>query len=96
MSALTGVGPSIASGNQTCNGTCALLPTAPAKINAPISARVPTGKPSVGSFAFNSVNSNVCACDQSSRMPSIIPTSPMRVVRNALLPASAALGLSNQ
>ena len=31
MSALTGVGPSIASGNQTKRGICALLPAAPAK-----------------------------------------------------------------
>src|ERR1041384_3106397 len=29
ISALTGVGPSIASGNHTCNGNCALLPIAP-------------------------------------------------------------------
>ena len=31
MSALTGVGPSIASGSQTWNGNCADLPAAPAK-----------------------------------------------------------------
>ena len=29
MSAETGVGPSIASGSQTCKGNCADLPTAP-------------------------------------------------------------------
>ena len=29
ISALTGVGPSIASGSQTCSGNWALLPTAP-------------------------------------------------------------------
>src|SRR4029453_18541676 len=34
MSALTGVGPSIASGNQTCNGNCPDLPAAPQKINS--------------------------------------------------------------
>ena len=28
----TGVGPSIASGNQTCSGNCAILPTAPQKM----------------------------------------------------------------
>ena len=32
MSALTGVGPSIASGSHTCSGNCADLPTAPANI----------------------------------------------------------------
>src|SRR5258708_34684619 len=31
ISALTGVGPSIAGGSQTCNGTCADLPIAPQK-----------------------------------------------------------------
>src|SRR5208283_3000250 len=36
MSALTGVGPSIASGNQTCSGTWPDLPTAPRKINNPM------------------------------------------------------------
>src|SRR6476661_5465926 len=30
-SALTGVGPSMASGNHTCSGNCADLPAAPAK-----------------------------------------------------------------
>ncbi len=33
--ALTGVGPSIASGSQTCKGNCADLPTAPQKISKP-------------------------------------------------------------
>ena len=37
MSALTGVGPSIASGSQTCSGNCAILPTAPQKISRPAS-----------------------------------------------------------
>src|ERR1035438_2575998 len=36
MSALTGVGPSIASGNQTCSGTWPDLPMAPQKINSAI------------------------------------------------------------
>ena len=31
ISAETGVGPSIASGNQTCSGNCADFPAAPAK-----------------------------------------------------------------
>src|SRR5512134_3209888 len=33
INALTGVGPSIASGSQTCSGTWPDLPTAPQKIN---------------------------------------------------------------
>ena len=38
-SAETGVGPSIASGNQTKSGTCALLPTQPQKIPRPATKR---------------------------------------------------------
>src|SRR6266702_6382965 len=34
ISALTGVGPSIASGNQTCSGTWPDFPTAPQKISS--------------------------------------------------------------
>src|SRR6478672_6905323 len=36
ISALTGVGPSIASGNHTCNGTWPDLPTAPQKMHSEI------------------------------------------------------------
>jgi hypothetical protein len=36
ISALTGVGPSIASGSHTCSGNCALLPTAPKNSPMPI------------------------------------------------------------
>src|SRR5664279_1335022 len=43
MSALTGVGPSIASGNQTCSGTWPDLPMAPQKISnaMPVEAAMP-------------------------------------------------------
>ena len=41
--ALTGVGPSIASGSQTCSGNCADLPTAPAK--KPIASHVTAVEP---------------------------------------------------
>src|SRR5678809_354536 len=36
INALTGVGPSIASGNQTCSGNCPDLPTAPQKMSSAI------------------------------------------------------------
>ena len=36
--ALTGVGPSIASGSQTCSGNCELLPMVPMTSSTPISA----------------------------------------------------------
>ena len=41
MSAETGVGPSIASGNQKCSGNCALLPIAPRKSSSAIAVAVP-------------------------------------------------------
>src|ERR1051326_1605017 len=43
ISALTGVGPSIASGNQTCNGTWPDLPMAPQKISSemPVDTAIP-------------------------------------------------------
>ena len=41
IKALTGVGPSIASGNQTCSGNCALLPHAPSSSNRQIAVAVP-------------------------------------------------------
>ena len=40
INAEIGVGPSIESGNQTCNGNCALLPIAP--MNRPIQIAVRT------------------------------------------------------
>jgi hypothetical protein len=39
ISAETGVGPSIASGNQVCSGNWALLPMQPAKIPRPAATR---------------------------------------------------------
>ena len=41
MRADTGVGPSIASGSQRCNGICALLPTAAASNSSAIAVAVP-------------------------------------------------------
>ena len=41
ISAETGVGPSIASGSQTCSGNCADLPTAPMNIIPRASCKSP-------------------------------------------------------
>ena len=48
--ALTGVGPSIASGSHTCSGNCALLPIAPNTSRMPISeiALQPSAPPNSG------------------------------------------------
>ena len=40
MSAETGVGPAMASGSQTCSGTCALLPAAPSMSSSVIAVTV--------------------------------------------------------
>ena len=41
ISAETGVGPTIASGNHTCNGSWADLPTAPANSSSAIAVATP-------------------------------------------------------
>ena len=50
INALTGVGPSIASGNQTCSGNCPDLPTAPQKIKSAMKVALP---PSIASPALS-------------------------------------------
>jgi len=94
MSALTGVGPSIASGSHTCSGAWADFPIAPQKIRnpaKPVMAAVPVA--SLLSMASKLIESIAA---QTIRMPSRNPKSPTRLVRKAFLAASAALGFSNQ
>ena len=95
--ALTGVGPSMASGSQTCSGNCALLPIAPQKISKPA---VVASAPKAWGLAVSalSIRSNLREpkVAQTVRMPSKNPKSPRRVVMKAFLPASAAAGRSNQ
>jgi len=45
MSALTGVGPSMASGNQTCSGTCPDFPIAPQNISSEMAVETPRPTP---------------------------------------------------
>ena len=52
MSALTGVGPSMASGNHTCNGNCALLPTVPKKMSTEVNATTGTVRPRNGMWTM--------------------------------------------
>jgi hypothetical protein len=49
MSADTGVGPSMASGNQMYSGSCALLPQAPTKANSAMAVAVDWDRPSAAS-----------------------------------------------
>src|SRR5207244_12802590 len=95
-----GVGPSIASGNQTCSGNCADLPTAPQKIKSAATVRNAgcadkIDPPSDGFAAANnrgaiSVKTIDPVAIQILRMPSMNPKSPIRVAMNALLRDSAA------
>ena len=55
ISALTGVGPSIASGSQICSGNCADFPIAPIKTNKPAQVSKPifiSKAPSETAFAI--------------------------------------------
>src|SRR5882724_8231005 len=87
MSADTGVGPSIASGNHTCSGNCADLPTAPQKISRPtivkfmLNESSPSGKfarkyaKSCGAFlcAINRSCSDEKLSDPSNAQSAMIP-----------------------
>ena len=87
MSALTGVGPSIAGGNQTCSGTCADLPIAPQKTR--IIARVSSPLSMCGTRAANSLNAKVPVLAKRIMIPIIKPTSPTRFVIKASIAALA-------
>ena len=91
ISADTGVGPSMASGSQTCSGSCADLPAAPTKKSRPIRLSGPQAssvtKPPAASAGPTSVNFSVPSVVNVSSMPSTKPASPMRLTMKALLAA---------
>ena len=96
IKAETGVGPSIASGNQTKSGICALLPVAASnRSKVTVVAVVPPIHTS-GARVNTSLNCKVPSVVQMSMMAMARPKSPMRLTMNAFLPASAAEGRSNQ
>ena len=95
MSALTGVGPAIASGSQVCSGNCADLPTTPHSSSSVAMVAVRLGDRERGRGAgrrrltcpvARSTPSmlNVPAANASTKMPNRKPTSPSRVTTNAL------------
>ena len=94
--ALTGVGPSIASGSHTCSGNCADLPIAPRKMSSAETVSVPESMPPCSTTWKMAEMSNVPVSLNRSRMPISRPTSPIRVVTNAFFAASAADRLSYQ
>ena len=96
IKALTGVGPSIASGSQTWKGNWADFPAAPRNIR--MAAQVITPWLSAPLWAAWNASDmlKLPTWLQSSRMPIRSPTSPMRVTTKAFLAASRAAGRSNQ
>src|SRR4029079_18186010 len=91
ISADTGVGPAIASGNQTCKGSCADFPIAPAKSSSAITvaASFVSIDPAVPKITSKSSVPNL---NTSSVDPTSISVSPIRVVMNAFFAASALPG----
>ncbi|GAA3407812.1 hypothetical protein GCM10018952_02680 [Streptosporangium vulgare] len=92
MRALIGVGPAIASGSQTCNGTWALFPATPASRSMVAAMSVPDDIS--GTPAMTSAILKLPAAVPRTKMPNRNPTSPIRVTRNALI-AARELALSS-
>ena len=94
ISALIGVGPAIASGSQVCSGNCADLPTTPQSSSRVATvvvvpdtfSRTSLGTLPLSTAAFATIRSmlNVPKAWPIVKMPNRKPTSPSRVVTNAL------------
>src|SRR5206468_363402 len=101
IKALTGVGPSIASGSQVCSGSCADLPIAPTNSSRQSRVMVSTcipAKPMVdpampGAAARIAGIDTVPNTRNVPKMPSEKPKSPIRLTTNALSAAAFADGL---
>ena len=102
ISALTGVGPSIASGSQVWRGNWPDLPTAP--VNMPMAIQVTTpdaSRPGIATaLCMSAISSGLRPWEAKAstlnaryRMASSSPKSPMRVMMNAFFAAAAADGL---
>ena len=91
MMALTGVGPSIASGNQTCSGHWADLPTVPVKSNSVMMPRPLRPTSSMTCWKLSAVKASlkfrVPKVAHMKTIPNIITTSATRVVMKALMAA---------
>jgi hypothetical protein len=90
ISAETGVGPSIASGNHACNGNWPDLPHAPISSSNPISSTVvESALPTLGKMSPKLSEPNV---ENIRNIAISRPASPTRFMMNAFLPAVVALG----
>jgi hypothetical protein len=93
IKALTGVGPSIASGNHICNGNCADFPIAPQNKQIPeIVSIVSLSKGKLPKPICPNISSNINVPNEKKqiKIPISIPKSPTLFVINAFLFASAA------
>ncbi len=92
ISALTGVGPAIASGSHTYSGICADFPVAPSSNSRQIAVIHP--KPNSGGKSFAWLKTFPKSSEPKwiaiRKTASEKPKSPMRLTMNALLPASVA------
>ena len=101
MRAETGVGPSIASGNQVCSRNCADLPMAPMNSSRQIKVSASTSQlrkwidlpTSEGACANTVSRSTAPVIRNMAKMPSANPKSPIRLTTNALIAAALASGL---
>jgi len=93
MSADTGVGPAMASGSHTCSGICPDFEMQPRKMSSVPSTIVeveswPATAASIVSRKLNGVSVRPNMPAERTMTPTMRPTSPNFVVRNALLAAS--------
>ncbi len=92
MSALTGVGPSIASGSHVCSGICADFANAPTSSRMQPAVRSPSPRSnSSGARSNVARKSSVPTCLKMKNVPSTSPTSPRTLMTNALMPARVAV-----
>ena len=102
--ALTGVGPSMASGSHVWSGICADLATAPTRRRNAANSSIPLSLPD-GSFPFaqksmhcpgfptapkTTAKVSEWNCTNSTKAARIMPTSPMTFITNALRAANTA------
>ena len=88
ISALTGVGPSIASGSQVCSGTWADLANAPTSSSRQPAVMSPLW---LGLRRTTFAKSTVPGRLKMKNVPSTRPMSPTTLMTNALMPADVAV-----
>jgi len=94
INALTGVGPAIASGSHTYNGSCADFPVAPTN-SSRVTAVTVAGERSCARAAISpklNDGAPLPRFQKSTNRPSRNPASPMRLTTNAFFPALALFG----